>query len=71
MTMLLVFFVVTTDYSAIIGGESILILQVVLEGAFYPAIAVAERIVEVDPVAKVRFLCSGREIDSRILGRSI
>ena len=37
---LLVFFVVTTDYSAIIGGESILILQVVLEGAFYPAIAV-------------------------------
>jgi len=40
LVWLLVFFVVTTDYSAIIGGESILILQVVLEGAFYPAIAV-------------------------------
>ena len=39
-------------------------------GHIYPAIAVAERIIELDPGAKVRFLCSGREIDSRILGRS-
>lgn len=39
-------------------------------GHIYPALAVAERIVELDPGAKVRFLCSGREIDSRILGQS-
>jgi len=39
-------------------------------GHIYPAIAVAERIVELDPGAKVRFLCSGREIDSRILEQS-
>jgi len=39
-------------------------------GHIYPAIAVAERLIELDPGAKVRFLCSGREIDSRILGQS-
>ena len=39
-------------------------------GHIYPAIAVAERIIELDAGAKVRFLCSGREIDSRILGQS-
>jgi len=32
--------------------------------------AVAERLIELDSGAKVRFLCSGREIDSRILGQS-
>ena len=39
-------------------------------GHIYPAIAVAERLIEFDPAAKVRFLCSGREIDSRILAQS-
>jgi UDP-N-acetylglucosamine--N-acetylmuramyl-(pentapeptide) pyrophosphoryl-undecaprenol N-acetylglucosamine transferase len=39
-------------------------------GHIYPAIAVAERIIELDAGAKVRFLCSRREIDSRILGQS-
>jgi len=39
LSWLLIFFVQTTDYAAIIGGESMLILQVVLEGALYPAIA--------------------------------
>ncbi|MBL7152821.1 MAG: UDP-N-acetylglucosamine--N-acetylmuramyl-(pentapeptide) pyrophosphoryl-undecaprenol N-acetylglucosamine transferase [Phycisphaerae bacterium] len=39
-------------------------------GHIYPAIAVAERLIELDPGANVRFLCSGREIDSRILGQS-
>jgi UDP-N-acetylglucosamine--N-acetylmuramyl-(pentapeptide) pyrophosphoryl-undecaprenol N-acetylglucosamine transferase len=36
-------------------------------GHIYPAIAVAERIIELAPAAKVRFLCSGRPIDSQIL----
>jgi len=39
-------------------------------GHIYPGIAVAERVVELDPGANVRFLCSGREIDSAILGKS-
>ena len=39
-------------------------------GHIYPGIAVAERIVELDAGAEVRFLCSGREIDSAILKNS-
>ena len=39
LTWLLVFFVQTTDFMAILGTESILLLQVVLEGALYPGIA--------------------------------
>jgi len=39
-------------------------------GHIYPGIAVAERIAELDSGAKVRFFCSGRAIDSQILGQS-
>jgi UDP-N-acetylglucosamine--N-acetylmuramyl-(pentapeptide) pyrophosphoryl-undecaprenol N-acetylglucosamine transferase len=39
-------------------------------GHIYPAIAVAERIVELEPGAKVHFFCSGREIDAKVLQRS-
>ncbi len=39
-------------------------------GHIYPAIAVAERIVELEPGAKVHFFCSGRQIDSKVLQRS-
>ncbi|MCK4293512.1 MAG: UDP-N-acetylglucosamine--N-acetylmuramyl-(pentapeptide) pyrophosphoryl-undecaprenol N-acetylglucosamine transferase [Planctomycetes bacterium] len=39
-------------------------------GHIYPAVAVAERIAELDVGAKVHFFCSGREIDSQILGQS-
>ncbi len=39
-------------------------------GHIYPAVAVAERIAELDVGAKVHFFCSGRAIDSQILGRS-
>ncbi len=36
---LLIFFISTTDFMAIFGGTSMLLLQFVLEGAIYPAIA--------------------------------
>lgn len=39
LSWLLVFFLVTTDYMAIIGGDSIIILQVVLESSIFPSIA--------------------------------
>lgn len=40
LSWLLVFFLVTADYTAIIGGESMLVLQVVLESSIFPCIAV-------------------------------
>lgn len=36
-------------------------------GHIYPAIAVAEQIVRIDPEAKIHFFCSTREIDKHIL----
>ncbi|MHA1637077.1 MAG: hypothetical protein ACTSUO_05790 [Candidatus Thorarchaeota archaeon] len=39
LSWLLIFFLVTADYMAIIGGASILILQVVLESSVFPCIA--------------------------------
>ena len=39
LSWLLVFFLVTTDYMAIVGGASMLILQVVLESSVFPCIA--------------------------------
>jgi len=36
-------------------------------GHIYPAIAVAEEIAKIEPKAKIRFFCSTRDIDSRIL----
>jgi len=39
LTWLLVFFVRTTDPLALLSGESMFLMQVVLEGAIYPAIA--------------------------------
>jgi len=39
-------------------------------GHIYPGIAVAQRIVELAPAARVHFFCSSREIDSRVLGES-
>ncbi len=38
---LLVFFIGTVDFLALFGGESLLILQFVLEGSLYPGIAAA------------------------------
>ncbi|NWF96152.1 MAG: hypothetical protein HXY34_08410 [Candidatus Thorarchaeota archaeon] len=39
LTWLLVFFINTLDFAAIFGGESLLLLQFVLEGCLYPVIA--------------------------------
>jgi len=36
-------------------------------GHIYPAIAVAEQLVKLQPTAKIRFLCSSRSIDAQIL----
>jgi len=36
-------------------------------GHIYPAIAIAEQIVKLEPTAKIHFFCSTRDIDSRIL----
>src|SRR3989304_5728370 len=36
-------------------------------GHIYPAIAVAEQIIKLEPTAKIHFFCSTRDIDSRIL----
>jgi UDP-N-acetylglucosamine--N-acetylmuramyl-(pentapeptide) pyrophosphoryl-undecaprenol N-acetylglucosamine transferase len=39
-------------------------------GHIYPAIAIAERIIKLDPQAKVHFFCSSRSIDSQILSKT-
>lgn len=39
-------------------------------GHLYPAIAIAERIIELEPSARIHFFCSERDIDSHILGQS-
>jgi len=39
-------------------------------GHIYPAIAVAERIVKLEPEAKIYFFCSSRDIDEQILSKT-
>jgi len=39
-------------------------------GHIYPAVAVAEQIVKIQPRAKIHFFCSSRSIDEQILGQS-
>jgi len=39
-------------------------------GHIYPAMAVAEQIVKIEPEAKIHFFCSTREIDKHILGQT-
>jgi len=39
-------------------------------GHIYPAIATAERIIKLEPKAKVHFFCSDRSIDSQILSKT-
>lgn len=40
-------------------------------GHIYPALAIAEHLLELDPASRVRVLCSTREIDARILGEEL
>jgi len=39
-------------------------------GHIYPAVAVAEQIVRIDPAAEIHFFCSTRNIDRHILGQT-
>jgi len=39
-------------------------------GHIYPAVAVAEQIVKIQPTAKIHFFCSTRSIDEQILGQT-
>ncbi len=39
-------------------------------GHIYPGIAVAEKIIELQPTAKIHFFCSSRDIDSQILSKT-
>ncbi len=39
-------------------------------GHIYPAIAVAERIIQLEPRARIQFFCSNRDIDSQILSKT-
>ncbi len=39
-------------------------------GHIYPSLAVAEQVKRIDPDARIVFLCSGREVDARILANS-
>jgi len=39
-------------------------------GHIYPAIAVAEQLVKIQPTAKIHFFCSTRDIDKQILGKT-
>ena len=52
------------------GGRRIFFAGGGTGGHIYPAIAVAEQIVKLDPAAKVHFFCSSREIDSQVLDKS-
>jgi UDP-N-acetylglucosamine--N-acetylmuramyl-(pentapeptide) pyrophosphoryl-undecaprenol N-acetylglucosamine transferase len=39
-------------------------------GHIYPAIAVAEQILKLQPLSKIRFFCSTRNIDAQILAKT-
>ena len=39
-------------------------------GHIYPAVAVAEQIVKIQPTSKIHFFCSSRSIDEQILGQT-
>ncbi|MHC4397110.1 MAG: UDP-N-acetylglucosamine--N-acetylmuramyl-(pentapeptide) pyrophosphoryl-undecaprenol N-acetylglucosamine transferase [Planctomycetota bacterium] len=39
-------------------------------GHIYPAVAVAEQIIKLEPQARIHFFCSGRDIDAKILSKT-
>ena len=52
------------------GGKSFFFAGGGTGGHIYPAVAVAERIAELEPEARIHFFCSRRHIDSRILAQT-
>lgn len=52
------------------AGKSIFFAGGGTGGHIYPALAVAEKIAELEPAAKIHFLVSSRDIDSRILSKT-
>jgi UDP-N-acetylglucosamine--N-acetylmuramyl-(pentapeptide) pyrophosphoryl-undecaprenol N-acetylglucosamine transferase len=49
------------------GGKSFFFAGGGTGGHIYPAIAVAEKVVEIEPTAEIHFFCSTRDIDAQIL----
>ena len=39
-------------------------------GHIYPGIAVAEKIIKLEPSTKIHFFCSGRDIDADIISKT-
>jgi UDP-N-acetylglucosamine--N-acetylmuramyl-(pentapeptide) pyrophosphoryl-undecaprenol N-acetylglucosamine transferase len=52
------------------AGKSIFFAGGGTGGHIYPALAVAEKIAELDPAAKIHFFVSSRDIDSRVLSKT-
>ena len=52
------------------GGKSFFFAGGGTGGHIYPAIAVAEKVVAIEPAAKVHFFCSTRDIDAQILSQT-
>ena len=52
------------------AGKSIFFAGGGTGGHIYPALAVAEKIAELDPAAKIHFFISSRDIDKHVLSKT-
>jgi UDP-N-acetylglucosamine--N-acetylmuramyl-(pentapeptide) pyrophosphoryl-undecaprenol N-acetylglucosamine transferase len=52
------------------GGKNFFFAGGGTGGHIYPAIAVAEKVVEIEPAAKIHFFCSTRSIDAQIVSQT-
>jgi UDP-N-acetylglucosamine--N-acetylmuramyl-(pentapeptide) pyrophosphoryl-undecaprenol N-acetylglucosamine transferase len=60
----------TTAGEQVMAGKSIFFAGGGTGGHIYPALAVAEKIAELEPAAKIHFFVSSRDIDSRVLSKT-